>query len=336
MQNSGIKAEPIKVSTRDGHVTSCGGGLERMASVKGSNSRCWNWRPWVRCQLLERRWFPQEEILVQYFCSVQMGSQSTLCPQVTVSGYSYPKKFKWFDKLTGHSVPMDLDKVSLYFSVRQREQQSLWVVPHAGWQKTSFAQKWRCTWGIKKKQHREYIKLSLLLVCEMQRALLPPAGETARLKADAQTEQMCCSGRWDFRDLRFGENKTFFTLRGWNPVCQRCCISKMDQGNVCNVKGVAYGNKPTDNVHRTKHTVGWWRFGGWVYYMILKAVPANWEHSGSHHQWRQQPSHHRRPRSRFKGAFISAPHVPNKTGVQPQKLETKLTELRKRKFTSKV
>lgn len=30
-----------------------------------------------------------------------------------------------------------------------------------------------------------------LTSCEMQRALLPPAGETAQLKFDQETEQMC-------------------------------------------------------------------------------------------------------------------------------------------------
>lgn len=40
-------------------------------------------------------------------------------------------------------------------------------------------------------------------------------------------------------------------------MCQSCRISKMDEGNVCNMKGVAYGCKPKDNVHGTEHIVGW-------------------------------------------------------------------------------
>lgn len=135
------------------------------------------------------------------------------------------KLWGWFSDVMEHSVHLRLNGVFLCFTLR--EQQSHWVLPDTGqWEDKlhKMIKKNREN----KKEHAECIKVDawlcvfcLVTVCEMQRVLLPPAGETAWLTCDQRQQNVLYwQVRWKQR-LYFrseGKQNWFFKLILWENV----------------------------------------------------------------------------------------------------------------------
>lgn len=120
----------------------------------------------------------------------------------------------------------------------------------------------------KKKQCSEYIKLSLLLVCEMQRALLPPAGETARLKSYAHMDRLCCSGRESSETPDLGKTKHCSCCMD-EILCAKVAVYQIWVKVMCVIwKVLLMAANP--KTMSTEQNIS--LDGGWVYYMILRAV----------------------------------------------------------------